>query len=94
MSSTTKPLIVVTAATGAQGSSVFDYILRDGSFRVRAITRNVASEKAHALTARGAEVVSADYNDLNSIRTAFEGAYGVFGNTTCECFEILTGELL
>ncbi|KAH8113593.1 NmrA-domain-containing protein [Phellopilus nigrolimitatus] len=82
MTNEIKPLIVVTAATGAQGSSVVDYLLKDGSFRVRAVTRNTDSEKARALVARGAEVVSANYNDPEAVRKAFEGAYGVFGNTT------------
>ncbi|KAI5121379.1 hypothetical protein M0805_001192 [Coniferiporia weirii] len=82
MSTSTKPLVAVTAALGAQGASVVNYLLNDGFFRVRAITRNVASDKARALVARGAEVVSADYNDHESIYRAFEGAYGIFGNTT------------
>jgi uncharacterized protein YbjT (DUF2867 family) len=45
-SESTKPLIVVTGATGAQGASVFRFLLKDGSFRLRGVTRNVNSAKA------------------------------------------------
>jgi uncharacterized protein YbjT (DUF2867 family) len=45
---------------------------------VRAITRDVHSEKAAALARLGAEVVSADLDDRESVTCAFTGAYGVF----------------
>jgi uncharacterized protein YbjT (DUF2867 family) len=47
MSATTeKPIVVVCGATGAQGSSVAQHLLHDGAYTVRALTRNIASEKA------------------------------------------------
>ena len=36
-----------------------------------------------ALAARGVEVVQADLNDIESIKKAFDGVYGVFGVTNC-----------
>lgn len=35
------------------------------------------------LTAKGVEVVQADFDDLESVKRAFSGAYGVFGVTDC-----------
>lgn len=76
-------IIVVIGATGAQGGSLANAMLEDsqGGFRVRAVTRNASSEKARALAARGAEVVEADLDDVESLKRAFEGAYGAFGVT-------------
>lgn len=41
-----RPLIVVTGATGAQGGSVVNFLLNDGGFRVKGLTRNVDSPRA------------------------------------------------
>lgn len=77
--STTKT-IAVTGATGSQGGGLARAILNDpnGGFRLRAITRDVGSEKAKALAARGAEVVAANMDDAASLTRAFEGAHGAF----------------
>jgi len=66
------PILTVVGATGAQGSSVVNSALKDGTYKVRAITRKVDSDKAKALAARGVEVVAADLNDEESIAKAFE----------------------
>lgn len=75
-----RKLITVIGATGAQGGGMVRAILADpaGGFSVRAVTRNVTSEKARALAARGAEVVAADLDDEASLRKAFAGSYGAF----------------
>jgi len=75
-----KKIIAIVGATGAQGGGLVRAILADqsGPFRVRALTRNVNSEKAQALSAAGADVVSADLDDPATLRRAFEGAYGAF----------------
>jgi uncharacterized protein YbjT (DUF2867 family) len=75
-----KKVIAVVGATGAQGGSLVRAILEDksGDFKARAISRDVNSDKAKALEESGAEVVSADVDDLQSLVTAFEGAYGAF----------------
>lgn len=75
--------IVVVGATGAQGGGLVRAILDDpgGGFSVRAITRDPNSDKARKLRAEGAEVVQADLDDVESLKKAFEGAYGVFGVT-------------
>lgn len=70
-------VIVVTGATGRQGSAVTRALLQTG-WRVRALTRNPNSQKAQALSALGAEVVKGDMNDRPSLQAAFQGAYGVY----------------
>jgi uncharacterized protein YbjT (DUF2867 family) len=44
----------------------------------RALTRNVNSEKATGLAKLGADVVAADLDEIESLKRAFEGAYGAF----------------
>jgi uncharacterized protein YbjT (DUF2867 family) len=75
-----KKIIAVVGATGAQGGGVVRAILNDtqGGYAARAITRNVNSEKAKALSALGAEVVEANVDDVESLKRAFAGAYGAF----------------
>ena len=76
----TKKIIAVVGATGSQGSGLVRAILEDkkGDFTVRAITRNTESEKARELARMGAQVVQADINDVESLKKAFEGAYGAY----------------
>lgn len=75
-----KKIIAVVGATGAQGGGLVRAILEDkkGPFAVRAITRDVNSEKAKALAEAGAEVVAADVDDVKSLKKAFAGAYGAY----------------
>ena len=77
---TDKRIIAVVGATGAQGGGLVRAILNDknGPFAVRAITRDVNSDKAKALAEAGAEVVAADVDDMKSLKKAFEGAHGAF----------------
>lgn len=75
-----KKIIAVLGATGAQGGGLVRAILADpaGEFAVRAITRDAGSDKAKALASAGAEVVSADVDDPESLAKAFQGAYGAY----------------
>jgi len=75
-----KKIIAIVGATGAQGGGLARAILDDpdGGFAVRAITRNIGSDKAKALAARGAEVVAADLDDEASLERAFQGAHGAY----------------
>jgi uncharacterized protein YbjT (DUF2867 family) len=78
-----KKIIAVLGSTGSQGGSLAGAILADpsGGFACRAITRDPSKDKATALAARGAEVVKADIDDVESLKKAFAGAYGVYGVT-------------
>ncbi|GAB7038977.1 MULTISPECIES: NmrA/HSCARG family protein [Catenuloplanes] len=73
-----KKLITVLGATGAQGGGVARALLADGGFAVRAVTRDASSPKAQALAALGAEVTEATLDDRDTLRAAFDGAYGAF----------------
>src|SRR4029078_8202378 len=78
-----KKIIAVIGSTGTQGGGLARAILADpnGGFAVRAITRDPNKEKAKALAAAGAEVVSADLDNVESLKKAFAGAYGVYAVT-------------
>jgi len=75
-----KRVIAVVGATGAQGGGLVRAILKDpsGEFAARAITRDANSPKALELARLGAEVVSANVDDAESLKRAFAGAYGAF----------------
>lgn len=75
-----KKIIAVVGATGAQGGGLVRAILNDknSGFTARAITRNVHSDKAKALAQQRVEVVAADIDNRESVKKAFDGAYGAF----------------
>jgi uncharacterized protein YbjT (DUF2867 family) len=75
-----KKIIAVVGATGAQGGGLARAILADpnGGFSVRALTRKPDSDKARELASKGAEIVTADLDDIASLREAFRGAHGAF----------------
>lgn len=69
-----KKTIVVTGATGTQGSSIVRVMLEAGEWNVRAVTRNLDSDAAKALASKGVEVVYAEYDDEDSVRRAFKAS--------------------
>ena len=71
-----KPLILVTGATGKTGSHVVAQLIERG-FPVRALARS-RDDRSERLERLGAEVVLGDFLDLQSIRSAMRGARGVF----------------
>ena len=73
-------IITVFGATGAQGGGVARAILSDKSkeFAVRAVTRDVNSDKAKELAQLGAEVVAANIDDRESVAKVLAGAYGAY----------------
>ena len=75
-----KKIIVVFGATGAQGGGLAHAILNDknSGFSVRAVTRDVTSDKAKELASLGAEVVAGDVDDMESLKAALAGAYGAY----------------
>ena len=75
-----KKIITVFGATGAQGGGLIRAILADenSEFIVRAVTRDTNSDKAKELAGLGAELVQADVDDPASVNKALEGAYGAY----------------
>ncbi|MBD2002052.1 MULTISPECIES: NmrA/HSCARG family protein [Cyanophyceae] len=71
-------LILVTGATGNQGSAIARHLLQRGNFKVRALVRDPNKPASVALQQAGAELVVGDLNDRASLDRALQGAYGVF----------------
>src|SRR5438132_11710069 len=71
--SNNKKLIAVIGATGHQGGGVLRALQARGQFKVRALTRNPDKHRELA-----EEVVEADLGRPETLKAAFEGAYGVF----------------
>ncbi|GAA3542842.1 NmrA/HSCARG family protein [Amycolatopsis ultiminotia] len=69
--------VLVTGATGKQGGAT-TAALRKADVPVRALVRNPASDRARAVAALGAELVTGDLLDFDSVRRAVEGVRGVF----------------
>lgn len=80
-----KKLLTIFGATGNQGGSVVDTVLTHphlkDKYALRGITRNTSSAKAQALAAQGVDMVQADLDDVESMKKAVKGSYGVFGVT-------------
>jgi uncharacterized protein YbjT (DUF2867 family) len=77
MISNNKKLIAVIGATGQQGGGVVRALQDSGQFKVRALTRDPDKHRELA-----EEVVEADLDHPETLKTAFEGAHGVFLVTT------------
>ncbi|KAF2236091.1 NAD(P)-binding protein [Viridothelium virens] len=78
-------LLTIFGSTGNQGGSVIDLILSDPElqqkYRLRGISRNASSDSAQNLGRKGVEMISANVNNLESLKAAVRGSYGVFGVT-------------
>ena len=75
-------LLVVTGALGEQGRSIVNYFLRhEPTYKIRGLTRKPTSDAAIALSKQGVEVVQADLDDVQSLKTAFNGANAIYAYT-------------
>ncbi|MDO9608556.1 MAG: NmrA/HSCARG family protein [Brevundimonas sp.] len=72
-----KQPILVFGATGQQGGSVAASLLKAG-WPVRALVRDTTSPQSAALGEAGVELFQGDFDDVDEIRMAMKGAYGVF----------------
>lgn len=72
-------LVVVTGATGQQGGSVVDHLVKDSTptlfhpafakekWKIRGLTRDPTSSKSQKLVAKGVEMVQADLNNKEEV---------------------------
>lgn len=76
MTTDSAPVLVV-GATGLQGGATARALLASG-VPVRALVRDPATDRAKAVEALGAELVTGDLDDRDSLTRAAEGARAVF----------------
>ena len=78
-----KKIIAVVGSTGAQGGGLVEAILADpnGGFAARAITRDPARTRPKRSPPRAGKSSQADLDDVESLKKAFAGAYGVYAVT-------------
>lgn len=76
MTTESAPVLVV-GATGLQGGATARALLTSG-VAVRALVRDPATDRAKAVEALGAELVTGDLDDRDSLTRAAEGARAVF----------------
>ena len=74
---TDKRSVLVTGATGQQGGAVARALMSKGH-RVKALTRKPDSDAARQLMSAGAELVTGDFGDAASVRTAARGVDTLF----------------
>ena len=55
--------------------------MKQKKFAVRILTRDAGSGRARSLQKAGAEIVQGDMGDINSLFSAMQGCYGVYGVT-------------
>lgn len=79
MSTNNKKLVTVFGATGLQGGSVVDALLKDGGFSVRGVTRKPTDEKSAGLKKKGVQVVQGDIvGPIEPLVEAMKGSYAAF----------------
>lgn len=75
-------LLTVTGATGSQGQAVIKHFLKYGSkYSIRGLTRNTGSAKAKELKQLGVDMVTAEYDDVESLKKAFAGSDVIYAYT-------------
>jgi len=78
--SANKKIVTVFGATGLQGSSVVNALLKDGKWTIRCVTRRPEDDKAKKLAARGCQVVKCDMvsDTVQMLTEMLKGSYGAF----------------
>lgn len=74
-------VVTILGATGIQGGSVVNTLLKDKTYNIRAVTRNPQSPNAQKLAAEGVTIVQADLDDYDSLVKAFVGSHIIYAVT-------------
>ena len=77
MSTNSERIILVTGATGRQGGAVYQQLRKKG-FELRALVRDLNSNKARQLVRYGETVFQGNLDDPDSLMRAMDGVYGLF----------------
>jgi uncharacterized protein YbjT (DUF2867 family) len=77
MATNSKRTIVVTGATGKQGSAAFRHLKQRG-FALRALVRNPEKAEVRELEGSRVEVLRGDFDDSESMERALDGADGAY----------------
>ncbi|KAJ1844146.1 hypothetical protein H4S02_003855 [Coemansia sp. RSA 2611] len=75
--------IAIVGATGLQGHSVLKTLYASNEYRIRALSRNIGSDRVKALAVQypNVEWAEADIDNIESLRKAFDSVDIVFGMT-------------
>jgi len=73
MSTSDKPIFLVSCATGHQGCNVICALLKDNKYRVRGIVRDDSTEKALHLKEKGVELIKGDITKCDTLKSALQG---------------------
>ena len=89
MSGNEQKPILVTGATGRQGSAVLRHLLEQGR-PVRALTRRPDSPAARALAAAGVEIAVGDMDDWAGLERASAGS--CLGEASCRISDVVADD--
>ncbi|KAK8051769.1 nucleoside-diphosphate-sugar epimerase family protein [Apiospora rasikravindrae] len=90
---TSKRVILVTGATGKQGSATIDALIANGALDTHtlvAVTRNPASGSAKKLATRGVQLVQGDLNDVPAIFANVKKQLSGGGNNTTKVWGVFS----
>lgn len=72
-----KPIILITGATGQQGGATIRELHRRGRWEIRAMVRDLRAPKAEALARLGVTLIRGNLDDAASLRLALTNVHGV-----------------
>jgi putative NADH-flavin reductase len=87
-SNTSAPSICIFGATGSQGGSVLNHLLKsDKPYRIRAVTRDPTKPKSKSLISQGVEVVKAELGSQSDVEAVIQNQDLVFVSSQDLCFK-------